>query len=293
MIYGITGNIQKEKLWKPVASLVAWLVAHNISFYLNEEVASGLAERNLVDRSLCERYSLEDIAASVELILSFGGDGTMLQTAHEIGKRDIPILGVNIGRLGFLTGIEEGQVQSVILRLERGEFRTEKRMLLQADIRNSKGIETDWALNEFVFERSGSAGLITIHASVDDTHLNEYWADGLIVATPTGSTAYSLSVGGPIVAPGSAVIILTPIAPHSLTVRPFVLPATSTIRIRVDSARHPYVVACDGISRLVQGEELDYSIRTAQHAISLVKLPEDHYFQTLRSKLMWGVLGHN
>ena len=151
-----------------------------------------------------------------------------------------------------------------------------------------------WALNEFVIERSGSAGLISIRVMADGIHLNDYWADGLIISTPTGSTAYSMSVGGPIVAPGADVVILTPLAPHSLTVRPIVLPSSTVIEAQVIRDDQPYVLAYDGRSRSFErgGEPIRFRFSRASHVVNLVKLPEQHYFQTLRSKLMWGVLRH-
>jgi NAD+ kinase len=143
-------------------------------------------------------------------------------------------------------------------------------------------------LNEFVVNRSGNAGLIKIEVIVDGTPLNTYWADGLILGTPTGSTAYSLSTGGPIIAPGVDAMILTPIAPHTLTVRPIVLPAGSTLTCRVLGNDEPYVFSADGRSTILDGHDLAFSVERANHTVNLVKLPDQHFFHTLRSKLMWG-----
>lgn len=292
MKYGITGNTKKEKLWIPVARLAAWLMEQGLDFCMKDDLARGLADRGLLDASVCAAHTVADLGAAAELILSFGGDGTMLHSAHEVGLRGTPILGVNIGRLGFLADVEVGQVQEAIRRLERGDYRTEHRMALAAEIRGEDRSETRWALNEFVIERSGPSGMLSIDVSVDGVYLNEYWADGLIIATATGSTAYSLAVGGPIIAPGCDVFILTPLAPHSLTVRPIVLPGTSVIEARVVDHQQPYVLAADGRSTAFHEHDLRFVIRRAAHTVNLVKLPEQHYFQTLRSKLMWGVLRH-
>jgi len=140
-----------------------------------------------------------------------------------------------------------------------------------------------------VIDRSGAAGLIEIEVTVDETPLNTYWADGLIIGTPTGSTAYSLSTGGPIIAPGVEAVILTPIAPHTLTVRPIVLPADVTITCRVLQNDQPYVFAADGRSTMFDEHDLEFSVEQAAHTVNLVKLPGQHFFHTLRSKLMWGV----
>lgn len=294
MVYGITGNTQKEKLWKPAAEFALWLMEQSLPFRLRAELADGLAERGFIDASICEEHRSADLADEADVILSFGGDGTMLLSAHEVDTRGTPILGVNIGRLGFLAEIEVSQLHATIRCLETGDYRIEPRMLLGAEVRQGAGAASYWALNEFVIERSGSAGLISIRVTADGMHLNDYWADGLIISTPTGSTAYSMSVGGPIVAPGADVVILTPLAPHSLTVRPIVLPASTVIDAQVIRDDQPYVLAYDGRSRSFDGggEQITFRFSRASHVINLVKLPEQHYFQTLRSKLMWGVLRH-
>lgn len=294
MIYGITGNIRKDAIWSPVAEFATWLEAESLPFLLQGDLADGLASRELLDIDTCHSHRSDALAADSDILLSFGGDGTMLQSAHEVGTYETPILGVNIGRLGFLAEIEVGQLQASVRSLEEGDFRVEPRMLLSADVVEAASIGTYWALNEFVIERSGSAGLLSIRVTVDGVHLNDYWADGLIISTPTGSTAYSMSVGGPIVAPGSEVVILTPLAPHSLTVRPIVIPADAVIHARVTRNEQPYVLAYDGLSRVFDqsDEAAEFRFSRASHVVKLVKLPEQHYFQTLRSKLMWGVLRH-
>lgn len=292
MRYGITGNTGKEKLWHPVADLTAWFMQHDIPFCMTRSVAEGLVARDLLARHVCDAHTTEDLAGTADVILSFGGDGTMLNSAREVGRRGTPILGVNIGRLGFLADIEVGQLQETIQQLERGAYRIEERMVLSATVTSDEEEETYWALNEFVLERSGRAGLLSIHVQADGVELNEYWADGLIIATPTGSTAYSLSVGGPIVAPGCNVMILTPLAPHSLTVRPIVVPDHAVLEAHVVDPQQPYVLAADGQSRAFTGDHVRFTFRRAAHTVNLVKLPDQHYFQTIRSKLMWGVLRH-
>lgn len=289
MVYGITGNTEKETLWAPVARLVEELAAGGHSFWLHHKVAVGLLKRNLVEASLCEDRSRDDIAGCADVLLSFGGDGTLLSAAHEVGSRGTPILGVNIGRLGFLADIEVGQVSQAIERIERGEFHIEKRTALQAEMFDGVKLKASWALNEFVIERSGSARLIAVDVTVDGTPLNTYWADGLILATPTGSTAYSLATGGPIIMPGCNTVIITPISPHMLTIRPLVLPDSSVIDIYLRSENHPYVLAADGISNVIEKDEIRFTVRRANHDVHLVKFPDQHYFHTIRSKLMWGL----
>lgn len=292
MRYGITGNPNKSQIWHPVSTLVGWLLQQDLEFCLHTPIASGLRERELVGASLCEERAAEDVAEKSDLMLSFGGDGTLLRVAHTTGPNDTPVLGVNIGRLGFLADIEVEQLTDAIEHIEAGRFHIEERMVLEGTADHPE-IGTDWALNEFVLDRSGAAGLIKIHVEVDGTPLNTYWADGLIMATPTGSTAYSLSTGGPIVSPGVDAITLTPIAPHTLTVRPIVLPGSVQITAKVLANDEPYVFAADGRSTLLDEHDLEFTVHRAAHTVNLVKLPDQHFFHTLRSKLMWGLRHSN
>lgn len=289
MVYGITGNPTKDALWDPLAELLDRLLDDDLTFKIHEPIATGLLERDLFDPAICRRHAVTNIAEAGDLVLSFGGDGTLLRTAHLTGPNDTPLLGVNIGRLGFLADIEIEQIHDAINALEAGNYRVEERLLLQAELASHADFDTEWALNEFVLDRSGAAGLIEIEVAVDGTPLNTYWADGLIISTPTGSTAYSLSTGGPIIAPGVEAVILTPIAPHTLTVRPIVLPADSTITCQVRENDQPYVFAADGQSTLFDEHNLEFSVERATHTVNLVKLPGQHFFNTLRSKLMWGI----
>lgn len=288
MIFGITGNTRKEQLWRPVAGLLAWMQARQLRFCLHPAVAEGLQARGLLEAGVCKAHTSTDLAGDADVVLSFGGDGTLLNTAHEVGRHGTPILGVNIGRLGFLADVEVGHVRETVERLLRGEYRLEARMVLEAEADNGTALEGRWALNEFVLLRRGETGMVSIEVKVDGVPLNTYWADGLIIATPTGSTAYSLSVGGPILVPGCGSVVLTPIAPHALTARPIVLPDTVRIEARVLNEDQPYVFTADGTSTVLSDPSIRLTIRRAAHTVNLIKLPEQHFFQNLRSKLMWG-----
>lgn len=289
MVYSITGNPTKPNLWAPLSELVHRLLDDGLDFVLHEPIADGLAERDLVDDAICRDHAVRDIAEAGDLIFSFGGDGTLLRTAHLTGPNDTPLLGVNIGRLGFLADIEIDRMHDALDALEAGDYDVEERLVLEATSDSPPAFDTEWAVNEFALDRSGAAGLIEIEVVVNGTPLNTYWADGLIIATPTGSTAYSLSTGGPIIAPGVEAVILTPIAPHTLTVRPIVLPADVTITCRVLENDQPYVFAADGRSTMFEEHAIRFTVERAAHTVNLVKLPGQHFFHTLRSKLMWGV----
>lgn len=298
MTFGLSGNTDKEALWAPAAALIRWMQRERHAFCLDARVADGLARRGLLDGAACEEHATEDLARRSDVVLSFGGDGTLLRVAHRMGTAETPILGVNIGRLGFLADIETAELERAVAQVAAGKYRVETRTALEIErVGAGPDVAPTWALNEFAIERAGRAGLLAIRVAIDGVFLNTYWGDGLIVATPTGSTAYSLSVGGPIVAPGAGVFVLTPVAPHSLTVRPIVLPDASVVEavvtartdVGLEGGVAPgFVVAADGaITRFEQARAV-LRIRRAAHHVRLVKLPGQHYFGTLREKLMWG-----
>jgi len=287
MVYGIAGTPSKSAVWTPAAKAIRWLCDRNLDFWIHDPIAEGLLERELLPSNLVRNRRTSDIAQNVDLVLSFGGDGTLLRTAHHTGPNDTPLLGVNIGRLGFLADIEVEQLTEALTAIEAGNYSVEERMVLQART-SADAFGTEWAVNDFVLDRSGEAGLIKIEVTVNDTPLNTYWADGLIIATPTGSTAYSLSSGGPIITPGVDALILTPIAPHALTVRPIILPGDATVSCRVLGDDLPYVFAADGQSTMFHEFGHRFTIDRAPHTVNLVKLPGQHFFHTMRSKLMWG-----
>ncbi|MEM0963274.1 MAG: NAD(+)/NADH kinase [Bacteroidota bacterium] len=286
MTYGITGNPTKDALWQPLRQLVAWLAQDGVAFGITPPLADGLLRRGLSDPALVEAHRQQDVAAGADVLLSFGGDGTLLRTAH--AARGRPILGVNIGRLGFLTKVEVGEIWTAIEAIERGRTGIEERMTLDVEVEGG-GLEgvPSWALNDVVADKSGTTSMIQVEARVDGIPLNTYWADGLVVATPTGSTAYALSVGGPILTPGTETIVVAPIAPHTLTARPIVLPCDAKLELRVETRDHPFAFACDGISTVLDGGAVIH-IRRGEEPVRLVTLPDRDYFSTIRDKLSWG-----
>jgi NAD+ kinase len=288
MTYGITGNATKEAVWAPVAALTRWLLRQDLPFRLHRPLADGLCQRGLCDEALAGEFATGDPAEGADVLLSFGGDGTLLRSAHLVGDRGTPILGVNAGRLGFLSVVEIADLTDAMAALEAGAFAVEDRAALALEVDGADPALPRWALNDVVIDKTGTASMIAIETLVDGRPLNTYWADGLIVATPTGSTAYSLSVGGPIVVPMSGNVVVTPIAPHTLTARPIVLPDRVEITARVTTRGHPYVIAIDGWSAVIEEPDVTLRIRRAAHTVRLVAFPERDYFATIREKLMWG-----
>jgi NAD+ kinase len=289
MRIGITGNTNKSGLWTPVASCIRFLLESGITFKLNERIAEGLKDRGVFDSDFCSRYSNADFADSVDMVLSFGGDGTLLNTVHELNGSSTPILGVNIGRLGFLAPVEDAHLNRTIELIESGDYEVEERMVLEARIPGRKEAGPVWALNEFTVQGSGTTGLLAIEVRVNDTLLNTYWADGLIVSSPTGSTAYSLAAGGPIISPDCNTILVTAIAPHTLSVRPVVLPEQSVLDIRVLDQEKSSTFSFDGKTSNMGNHGETIRIRKAQHSVRLIRPHGQNYFETLRAKLMWGI----
>ena len=222
----------------------------------------------------------QGILPQTDLILSMGGDGTYLSAAAVAAKAGVPVLGVNLGRLGFLS---ECAPESVLDHLERGEYEVEERAMLQVD--SSQGRE-GYALNEISVARAGAA-MLGINVSIDGEKLPTYWADGLLVATSSGSTAYSLSAGGPICMPDAKVLIITPVSPHNLNVRPLIVPLESKIRISMSSREDKVRFTMDNRDKLVNSDEF-FSVSVAQFSLKTIRLSKSSFFEALRSKLFWG-----
>ncbi len=219
--------------------------------------------------------------------ISIGGDGTFLKTAANVGRKGIPIIGINTGRLGFLADVLPKDIERCIESLQHGDYFIEHRSVLRvSDSHDSMSI-FPYALNEVAILKHDNSSMIGIRTLIDSSYLTTYQADGLILSTPTGSTGYSLSVGGPIVAPTSRSIVLTPVAPHSLNVRPVILDDNITIRLHVQSRNHNFLTSIDGRSQSFP-DDVELMVRRAPYYINVVKRRNDHFFETLRHKLLWG-----
>ncbi|MFP4365965.1 MAG: NAD kinase [Bacteroidales bacterium] len=231
--------------------------------------------------------SHEDIDKNIDYVFSIGGDGTILETITIVRDSGIPVLGINSGRLGFLANISREDIDLAIDALVSGNYSTEKRSLLELSSPSDFFGDFRYALNEFTLQKKDSA-MITIQAWLNDRFLNSYWADGLIVSTPTGSTAYSLSVGGPLLTTETKGFVISPIAPHNLTVRPIVIPDSNIIRMKVHSRNGEFLLSMDYRSTLVPVEK-EIILKRSEFDISLIRLNNQDFFTTLRNKLMWGL----
>ncbi len=230
----------------------------------------------------------DDLPDDVSLLLSIGGDGTLLKSFMVAKNRSIPLMGINTGRLGFLSDISRDEIDKALNDIQDGNYIIDERTVLELEIVNDNGSEFLYALNEITVTKLDSSSMININTYVNNEYLNTYWADGLIVATPTGSTAYSLSVGGPILTPDSENFVISPIAPHNLTVRPLVVPDHHSITLQVEGRGLHFLTSVDSKSEPIYFSVV-LNIRKAPFKVKTIRLKDHSFFSTLRNKLMWGV----
>jgi len=231
---------------------------------------------------------IEDDDFTADFALSIGGDGTYLRTAHQIGNKDIPILGINTGRLGFLAEVDTVEIDAVVMDLYKRNYRIANLSQLHLSIDGVSFDEYPCALNEIAVLKRDSSSMINIHASVNGEYLNAYQADGLLMATPTGSTAYALSVGGPIIMPDSKSMLLAPVAPHNLAARPLVLDDSSVIDLEISSRSQNFLVSLDGCS-FTMPCSAKLQVSKAGYSVKAIKRHGHTFINTLRKKLMWGI----
>ena len=229
-----------------------------------------------------------DLPPNTDMLFSLGGDGTMLDAVCFVGNSNIPLIGVNLGRLGFLAAIPEEEVGEAILSLVRGSYTLEKRTLLHLDSSIPLFNGSPFALNEFTIHRQDTSSMIKIHTYLNGEFLNTYWADGLIVATPTGSTGYSLSCGGPVVFPQTSSFVITPVAPHNLNTRPIVVPDDNVISFEIEGRTEHFLCTLDSRTEMIRST-VQLAVKRESFLVSLVRPDEHNFLNTIRQKLYWGI----
>ena len=255
---------------------------------LEKELKEQLVKKVGIASNYAEFTSREEFKSGIDLAFSIGGDGTFIKTVSYIRDSGVPILGINTGRLGFLANISTDQLEETMELVRNKDYVFQARSLLKIETESSIFGDENIALNEVTLHKKDNASMITVHASLDDNYLNSYWADGLIVGTPTGSTAYNLSCGGPIVTPGCQIHLLTPIAPHNLNVRPMVVPDHLPIKLSVEGRERTYLISIDGNSKSIsQGEEV--VVKKADFMINVIKFKDNNFLDTIRNKMLWGL----
>ncbi|RBQ03817.1 NAD kinase [Pedobacter miscanthi] len=264
------------------------LAEHQIQPVLYSKFKTSLHGKIKLPSNTIIFHNHAELKDHADVLLSLGGDGTLLDTLSLIRNSGIPVIGINFGRLGFLASINKNEIGSALKALSKGEYTLDSRSLLTLESDNGLFGEENFALNDITIHRRDNSAMMIIHASMNDEFINSYWADGLIIATPTGSTAYSLSCGGPIIYPDSKNFVITPIAPHNLNVRPVVVPDGHKLSFEVEARESKFLVSCD--SRTVTVERsVKISIKKADFCINLIRLNNETYLNTLRNKLLWGI----
>nr|WP_294903046.1 NAD kinase [uncultured Lacibacter sp.] len=233
-------------------------------------------------------HSSEDLDDSLECMISLGGDGTLLDTVTMVRDQPIPLLGINFGRLGFLASIGREELESVVASLKNHTYVEDERTLIHLDSNMPLFGDTPYGLNEFAIHKLDTSSMIKIHAYLNGEFLNSYWADGLIVATPTGSTGYSLSCNGPVVFPDSGSFVITPVSPHNLNVRPIVVPDNNIISFEIEGRTDSFLCTLDSRKEIVQ-KTIQLAVKKEDFTVSLIRLNENNFLQTLRNKLSWGL----
>ncbi|MDQ1139858.1 MAG: NAD kinase [Pedobacter agri] len=264
------------------------LATHQIQPVLYSKFKTSLHGKIKLPSNTIIFHNHKELKENADVLLSLGGDGTLLDTLSLIRNSNIPVIGINFGRLGFLASINKNEIESALNALINEEYTLDTRSLLVLESDNGLFGEENFALNDITIHRRDNSAMMIIHASMNDEFINSYWADGLIIATPTGSTAYSLSCGGPIIYPDSENFVVTPIAPHNLNVRPVVVPDDNKLSFEVEARESKFLVSCD--SRTVTVERsVKISIKKADFCINLIRLNNETYLNTLRNKLLWGI----
>ncbi|MBO7546048.1 MAG: NAD kinase [Paludibacteraceae bacterium] len=284
MTIAIFGNSGKRETLSEVKYLLGFMQRHDVRVILSNELRSEM--------NLREEYPLytPETDENIHFALSIGGDGTFLTTAMQVAEKGIPILGINCGHLGFLADVQTEEVEPIMLKLISGDFTIEERSMLEVTTSDdaAKRILNPFALNEVAILKQELASMISVEAMLNGEPLHNYYGDGLIISTPTGSTAYNLSAGGPIAVPQSRVLLLSPVASHSLNVRPLVIPDDWKLDLRVHSRTGAFLISIDGRSQRLT-EEVTLHVEKAAFSVKLVRIDGHSFINALKTKLSWGI----
>lgn len=288
MKIAIYGRPYQNRLNQYVEQITQMITDTGFELAIAEPYAEYLSESGLIN-SNHPRFDVDDVNISeFTCLLSIGGDGTLLDTVPIIGDSCVPVIGINAGRLGFISSISIDELDDVLKSLKSGNFKCEDRSLLLVQTERNLFGKKNFALNELTLHKKDSSSMIKIHAYLDNEILNTYWADGLIISTPTGSTAYNLSCGGPIIVPGSENVVVTPIAPHNLTVRPVVISNTASLRIKVSGRAESFLITLDSRSEAIFPNE-EIHVSRASFYFKLIQPAGHSFISTMRNKLAWGL----
>lgn len=290
MKIGIYGQFYHENSEVYVQQILSALQGKEMEVHIEKNFLDIINKNDEITKNFSNFDTFTDLDGSYDLFFSIGGDGTILKSVTFVKDLEIPIVGINTGRLGFLATLQKEEIRESIPKLLNGEYSISERSLLTIETDpDSDEIDPtlNFALNEIAVNRKDTTSMIKVETDVNDNHLTSYWSDGLIVATPTGSTGYSLSCGGPVIDPSAKNIVVTPIAPHNLNARPLVLPDDCQLRLKVSGREQSFLLSLDSRIATIKNNTTIY-IRRADFNIKLVQLADDSFIKTLRKKLLWG-----
>lgn len=288
--FAIFGNTYQTKKSASIQRLLSCLRTYGCGIAIDRSYYNFLTSTVGIDISGAEVF--DDGCFDADFVISMGGDGTFLKAASRVGAKEIPIIGVNMGRLGFLADVAPNEIEACVAQLHKGEYTVESRKTIKVEVDGFEFSEPPYALNDVSILKRDNASMISIRAAVNGEYLTTYQADGLIVSTPTGSTAYSLSNGGPIIVPGTSVFLMTAVAPHSLNMRPIVMQDNVVLTLDVESRSHNFLIAIDGRSEKCS-EGARITLSKASHKVNMVKRLGQTYSRVLRQKMMWGADGRD
>ncbi len=289
MKIAIYGQYYQNSTEPIIKDIFVFFNNNNVDLYIEENFLKILYEKQIVKKEYRTFASFKDLSADFDILISIGGDGTILRAATLVRDLGIPILGINAGRLGFLAAVQKENIEGFLQYVIDRKFKISARTLLSLEV--SPAIldveEINFAMNEITVSRKDTTSMITIETWLNGEYLNSYWADGLIISTPTGSTGYSMSCGGPILTPDVQSLVITPIAPHNLNARPLVIPDGTEIKLRVSGREDQYLVSLDSRIASVRNES-ELIIRKNAFKINMAEMPDETFLRTLRKKLLWG-----
>lgn len=286
---GIYGQFYHQDSEKYVQLILNTLQDHGVDVYIEAEFLKIIEQHKGISTPVSSISTFDELDDSYNLFFSIGGDGTLLKSVTFVRDLHIPIVGINTGRLGFLATIQKENIKESLKEILQGNYSISERTLLSIETlpKTDALSSLNFALNEIAVNRKNSTSMIKVDTWIDNEYLNSYWSDGLIIATPTGSTGYSLSCGGPVIHPSSNNMVITPIAPHHLNARPLVIPDNKVISLKVSGREESYLISLDSRIATLQNDT-EITIRKAPFTIKMVQLNEDSFIKTLREKLLWG-----
>ena len=288
MKIAVYGPLYNERSKSTIKILIKYLKTQNADVFFEKDFYESVLKNSNIDIESFRCDTFKSLDTSFELLISIGGDGTILRAITYVKDLNIPIVGINTGRLGFLATIPMNTVEKALNEIFDGNYRISKRSLLAISIDEGEAVfDLNFALNEITVSRKNTTSMISVETWLDDEYLTSYWADGLIVSTPTGSTGYSLSCGGPVIMPESDSLVLTPIAPHNLNARPLVISSNKIIKLKVSGREDEHLVSLDSRIKTLPNN-ITITIQKAPFNVHMIELKDERFIETLRKKLLWG-----